>query len=511
MNAAYGRGPGDYVDVLKRRRLAFAFGLILGLALGAGYLTFAEKTYVSTAKVLVLGAASDSIREGSRTTDTVNLDTEAQMVTSFTVAERAREMLDADVAAPALAGRVSVSVPPNTSVLEISYRASDAPQARAGAQAFAESYLDSRLSAARTVTQAQTANIEDDIATAGAELAEISAELDSTSAPGEVAQLRAQRTVLTTRIEGLNTRLAGLQNSVVRTGQVINDAQQPGSPTAPNPLLVVPAALFGGLMLGLALSLWRDSKDPRLHTAGDLHRIFGLTPLSDLKAVPVQLKAGRARQLDASALYHSLRAVDPPGRHVVAAFGPDAADVAQAASRALADSAARTGVRVLHLYGESLGPLSSPPTIPGRVDTASYSDLGLHGGRGMDVARFHTVVSDVAEHYDFTVMELPVAEPAVGLPLTSRSVNRVVMVVHLGVSTRNSIEQSLRVLDATGGPEVVVATVGRMDGRKVTSRRSRISDRPSSGAGWGSASRYDDDTRRVPQRDTASAPPAERS
>jgi capsular polysaccharide biosynthesis protein len=512
MNAAYGRGPGDYVAVLRRRKLVFALGLLLGLALGLGYLAVAEKTYVSTAKVLVLGAASDSSREGSRTTDSINLDTEAQIVTSFGVAEAAQDRLDSDLSLPALARRVTVTVPPNTTVLEIAYRASDAAQAQAGAQAFAEAYLDSRLEAARSVTQTQTSNIEDDIAATSAELATLSAELENETAPGEVAQLRAQRAVLTTRIESLNTRLAGLQSAVVRTGQVINDAQRPSSATAPNPMLVIPAALFGGLILGLALALWRDSRDPRLHTTGDLHRLFGLTPVADLKSVTVQLREGRTRQLDASALYHSLRAAGAPGRQVVAAFAPDAPDVGQAACRALADAAARTGVSALHLYRESLGQLSSPLVAPGTLVTASYADHGMRAEGGLDAGRFHEAIAGVTKDYDFTVMELPVEDAAVGLPLTSRCVDRAVMVVCLGVSTRRSIEQSLRIVQAANETDVLVATVGRSAGRKVTSRRSQRSNRTSADVDTGSAgeSAHPSDSRSPSHGGGASGSPSNR-
>src|SRR5207248_7140909 len=93
--------------------------------LGAlAYIVVAPKTYTSSALVYVnaTGADQSSQLANSRTqgTGTVNLDTEAQIVTSGTVAAVAGHDLHSSLTPYQLAHNVSVTVPPNSQTLLIS-------------------------------------------------------------------------------------------------------------------------------------------------------------------------------------------------------------------------------------------------------------------------------------------------------------------------------------------------------------------------------------------------------
>ncbi len=85
------RTIGDYGLLARRRWKALFVGIVLGLALAVLYLNYATPTYVSTAKVLVRSVSTDTEATGSRTAESVNLDTEAQLVKSFTVAAVRRD------------------------------------------------------------------------------------------------------------------------------------------------------------------------------------------------------------------------------------------------------------------------------------------------------------------------------------------------------------------------------------------------------------------------------------
>jgi hypothetical protein len=76
--------------------------------------------------LLMVGATSD------RTKGDINLDNEAQLVTSTTVATDARDLIRATETPDELARQVRVEVPPNTTFLVSAYSSSDARTAQAG-------------------------------------------------------------------------------------------------------------------------------------------------------------------------------------------------------------------------------------------------------------------------------------------------------------------------------------------------------------------------------------------
>src|SRR6266498_4662077 len=83
----------DYLRVLRRRGwIAFALAC-LGVLAAAAYLTVAPKSYTASASVAVTpNAANTGQVAGSRTADqAVNMDNEAQIVQSNTVAARSEE------------------------------------------------------------------------------------------------------------------------------------------------------------------------------------------------------------------------------------------------------------------------------------------------------------------------------------------------------------------------------------------------------------------------------------
>lgn len=470
MIAAQGRSLGDYIEVLKRRRVSFAIGVLLALILGAGYLVVAERTYLSSAKVLVRGAPTDSIAENSRTTDDVNLDTEAQVVTSLPVAELAEDQLSSGLTLPSLTERVTVTVPPNSTVLQISYQAFDQSEAQAGAQAFASAYLDNRSQTAQEALDAQISRLRSELDLASSELTDVAAELQGVEATFEErAALRGQRALLNTRLVALNTRLAALQSLFAPSGDIINNAQRPTAPRTPNPELVLPAALFAGLLLGLALALWRESRDPRLHSAAEVSRVLGVTPLAELAVTTDLIGERRVRSFDVRAVYHALRAGSETDGDVVTVFSPGAVEAGDVVSRALAETAAHSGTRAL-LLSAGAGERSTYRRARGELAVASYASLDDQSEGGLDAGRLRGVIERLRENYDFAVLIPPSADTVADLPLVSRFVDAVVMVVHLGVATLPSVTDSLRVLNATVDTRVVLVTVPKTSQRRQRSR-----------------------------------------
>ena len=103
----------DYVGVLRRRWWIVLALTCVGIVGAFGYVTVAPKTYTATASVNVNPTAADQSNgvAGSRTSGaTVNLDTEAQVVTSTAVATLAGKTLHSTLTPYKLAAQVNVTV-----------------------------------------------------------------------------------------------------------------------------------------------------------------------------------------------------------------------------------------------------------------------------------------------------------------------------------------------------------------------------------------------------------------
>ena len=153
----------DYIGVLRRRWWIVLVCAIIGLVAAFGYVTVAPKTYTATASVNVVPTAADqtNVVAGSRTSGaTVNLDTEAQVVQSTTVAVIAGRTMHSPLTAWALAQQVNVTVPPNSSILDISCTASTPEGAAACANAFAKAYLQNRSQSAANYINQQLVTLQ---------------------------------------------------------------------------------------------------------------------------------------------------------------------------------------------------------------------------------------------------------------------------------------------------------------------------------------------------------------
>jgi len=109
-----GSDPGptslsDYGTALARRWWLVLLGLLIGGAAAAGYLNVVHKSYTSTAAVQVTdtGVSDSATPNGSRNaTANVDMDTEATIVTSNTVASLAAKGLSTSLTPSELAVKV---------------------------------------------------------------------------------------------------------------------------------------------------------------------------------------------------------------------------------------------------------------------------------------------------------------------------------------------------------------------------------------------------------------------
>lgn len=279
------RSVVDYVDTLRRRWWIIVIGVVIGLAAGIALTMLQSKTYSSSTSVIVKAAqGTDSTQvANARTSSGVNLDTEAQIVQSQLVAQAAKTLLKSSSTPSQLLTNVTVTVPPNTQVLDVSYSAGTPKAAQAGSRAFAQAYLDQRQAAANQSTQTQVAALQQQRAALQAQL---------NTAAGQIASLptnsvdrqraQADQTILGSQLSSIGTRLSNLLSGDTSSGSIISEATLPTSPTSPNKLLDVGSATAVGLLLGLALALLADALDRRVRATSQARRASNLPVLLEL-------------------------------------------------------------------------------------------------------------------------------------------------------------------------------------------------------------------------------------
>ncbi|MDP9864998.1 MULTISPECIES: YveK family protein [Streptosporangium] len=263
----------DYASLIRRRWPILLFFLAAGTGCGAALLRLTPPSYTASAQVLVspTGLPEQTNQVTSRQREPLNLDTEAQIAQSAVVAGKARATLKSTP------GPVEVSVPPNTSVLEISYTAADPRAAAAGADAYARAYLAHRGESATQALDAQLKALLTKLKQVNASLVTVADTL-----PG-LARGTAERTValqrqnmLSRQISSLTLRYDALKTVAVTPGSVISDAVAPAEPTAPSPPLHLGSGLMIGLLAGTGAAWLRDRLDTRIRGRSDVRRLTGL-------------------------------------------------------------------------------------------------------------------------------------------------------------------------------------------------------------------------------------------
>ena len=268
----------DYTGVLRRRWWIVLLCTIIGLVAAFGYVTVAPKAYTATASVNVVPTASDqsNVVAGSRTAGaTVNLDTEAQVVSSTTVSAIAGKMMHSPLTAWALAQQVNVTVPPNSSILDISCKASTPEGAAACANAFAKAYLQNRSQSAANYINQQLVLLQKKIT--GLNQAKTALITKLKSLPANSPTKAADQALLKTdqsQIAKLTQKYAATSALAAQTngGSIISPATPPGKPSSPKKLLILPSGLIAGLLIGLVTpSSWTaatsGSTTPRTSSA----------------------------------------------------------------------------------------------------------------------------------------------------------------------------------------------------------------------------------------------------
>jgi Mrp family chromosome partitioning ATPase len=234
-----------YMQMIRRHLLLI---VILGVVCGAAAFAYSKAktpTYSATAALSVSDPNSALSLTGSSyfngQTPLQQASIASTQVTRPAVVAAVQRQFGSGVSDSS----VSVSVDPNSYVINVSASSHSAVQAAATANAFARADAALSTSAARAGYQAQAGAIERQLR-----------HMKAGSAQAVIAQ----------------TTLGRLQNlaAVATPLSVTTAATVPGSPSSPKVLLYTIAALLFGLLLGVAVATGRDAFDRRLRHSRDV-------------------------------------------------------------------------------------------------------------------------------------------------------------------------------------------------------------------------------------------------
>jgi capsular polysaccharide biosynthesis protein len=368
----------DYLGVLRRRWWIVVGLAVLGAVATAGYIVVAPKTYTATATVYVNANAANANQVlGTRTTTVVNMDNEAQIVQSNSVAQLAAHDLHSRRTPTELTQQISVAVPANTQVLQISCAARSPGNSAACAQAFAKAYLASRQVTSQSKIKSQTQELQARMEPLQLKAIALRSEIKSLiSGSQKLAAKQAELADTSAQLDALRSDVAILGASInYNPGYIITAAAPQATPTSPKPLLFLPSGLMAGLLIGLVIAFTVDRRDERIHAAKDVERFLELPVLFRLPQkklgpqrtlISPRSRAGRAfielSQAAATALGQ--------GDHVIFVVGTSASQAPGVVAANLAAALARTRADVILVCADL-------------TDTSTPQLLGSGGGRGL--------------------------------------------------------------------------------------------------------------------------------
>ena len=371
-----------YFGMLRRHWWIIALLTAIGIAGALGLARTQSKVYDATTDVLVMPTSSASANvSGGRTTGTINLDTEAQIVTSADVASDAAKLLKVATSPDTLASHVSVDVPANTSVMAITYAASTPAMAQAGANAFANAYLANRQASAQADLTNQINAINATIRRQQAALTKVNDSLGTLKPDSaKYANAQSQRQTLTSQINSLTNKMSSVATTTVAAGKVITGASLPTKPTKPSiPMFLASGAMLG-ILLGIGLAILRQRADRRVRFAGDITRRAGLPLLATLPArvrlrfddvYPPYGAGGRTFNRLRNEILASLQ----DNEKIIVVTGASKGNASTLVSTNLASALARAGSEVVLMCAHQPGTLAGAATMTRMLSVSATPGL----------------------------------------------------------------------------------------------------------------------------------------
>lgn len=455
--------------LLRRGWPALLVGILVGLAVGLILDRAHHDQYQASTSVLVTptGVGATGQVANGRTTGLVNLDTEANLVKSTPVIDRVRTLLKTKDPVQAVAGRISIVVPPNSQLLKISYTAANAADAEKGAAAVATAYLADRAATAEATLTSQTKPVQAEIDSATKKLKSVASDIvNAPAGSSDRTYADSQKQLLTSRITQLNAQLVTLANTVVTPGTIEVKATTPTSPTGAGPTVFVASGIAAGLLLGLfGAYLLARRRIRRLRRSEDVERSIGLPVIARIDQLrmgvlePVRSPGAESYRRLANVVNASLGSRGG----VIVIAGCDDSAVASTVTHNMAATLSRSGEKVAVLRSRA-----GDPPGPDRAGGGGHATDGEPDGAYRLLAgtgpRTRKLIGQLRKDEDgFILIDVPEPLKTADAQSYAASADAVLLVV----GTRTRTTQAMRVLaelDAVSAP-ILGAVLVRVGGR----------------------------------------------
>lgn len=360
-----------------RRRWRIIIGVTLcGLTAGMGTLLFVPTRYTATTSVLVspTGVQDPTPLANGRAPAEINLDTEAQIATSTEVARRVQKMMQLDISTENLLEHVSITVPPNSAILEISYHATTQRAARLASRSFAQAYIRHRGDVARARVERRVKALQEKIKKKTDKIGSVASRISA--APGGTSAhllARTRRNWLAQQVSALNSRVSALTTKSITPGTIISAARLPAQPSGPSFPLHATTGLMSGLLVGIVTGQLRDRTDTRIRRAADVAQLTGLPVLLNVQDRQEKLRLAHKRSRFGQGFHElgrSLTATLGRGQHVVVVTGTCPGGGGSAIAVNLAMALARSGSHTVLICADM-------------ASSQAARLVGLQGGPGL--------------------------------------------------------------------------------------------------------------------------------
>lgn len=451
--------------------------LLLGALGGWLYSASTPATFTSTARVLVNPSSGNpfvptpsSVRQDEMT----SLETEAQVLRSAEVLEQV-VATNPGWTVGQLQRNLSVQVPPNTQILEITYSSNDRAEAQAVAQAVADGFLANRVQRYEEVNGARIARVQDRTAEVAEQLEQETALAQEGSDAEKLFHLEMVET-LRNELVSLRAQRTALDNSESPAGAVIAPASAAASTAGLTSMVVPVGGALVGLALGCLVAVVLERLRGRIGSEHDVE-LRGVPVLATVPARDLGAKLRRTPQLeDADVTVRRLRAtildLDPrPDVISVVPTGSGVGDAAATETIALSFAKAGHSVVLVRADLDPTGPELGIEERDGLSQMLMYERMnalellqptvepllsvlpgGGHAAQGRELLvadRFRAVLNPLVDAGHLVVVQAAGIDSPEGEAATGAS-DLSIVVVTRGSTPNQSVDRVAKLLRRTG-------------------------------------------------------------
>ncbi len=484
-----------------RRHAVLIVAVVVALTAAVAALAYTRApSYESSAKIVLRPLTGNALSDSSATNGqqvVVAMETEAGLVTSPSVTERVNDQLGTDLAAGSDA--VTASVPPNTQIVRIDFRGASPEQARAGADAFARSFLAYRADQATSTRGDQLDSLRQQAGQARQGLRKASAAASTQSA--------AQVQLYTNRLASLQENIGTLEAEPTDAGGIVTPADLPTAASGLDPALLTGLAALVALAVGIGAAIVRERTDDRVRTSDQYAAevpLLGAVPVGgggtlDPAADAVAVDAYRRVRTGLCALAARPSAIALVGAST--AVGP--ATTAEVAAH-LASGLVASGYRVVVVdatlgHGRAADVLGVP-RAPGLADLLADDSppapvpsgagvlvlpAGSAPGRAAEMLagdRFVRLLGQLRDRADYVLVVAPTASTAEGAAVALAS-DGALLVLAEQVTTHEEVADLTAREGRLGTPVVGAVAVPRQPRRRGRRSPAPAPARPAGRAG----------------------------